>query len=188
MFYDRRKRKINLHIIKEVLLYALYGAIAAFLAVVVVHFFGLRIGNIGSSMEPMIRPGQSVLIDTLAYRLSSIEQGDVIAFYPGGNENAHPYIKRVAAVGGQSVQIDDGTLLVDGIPYSGGERYTVIEDAGIVSQELQLSDDELFVLGDNLAGSEDSRSASIGAVRESAVIGKVWLALPGDGASMGKVE
>ncbi len=187
-FYDRKKRKIHFTVIREILLYVLYGAAAVFLAVFTVRNFGFRIGNIGNSMEPMISAGQSVLVNTLSYRIGSIKQGDVIAFYPGGNTNAHPSVKRVAALSGDSVQIVDGDLLINGIPYTGNDLYPEIADPGIAGVQIQLGDDELFVLGDNLEGSEDSRSASIGAIRESFVIGKVWYALPADGAKSGRVE
>ena len=138
-FYDRKKRKIHFTVIREILLYALYGAAAVFLAVFTVRNFGFRIGNIGNSMEPMISAGQSVLVNTLSYRIGSIKQGDVIAFYPGGNTNAHPSVKRVAALSGDSVQIVDGDLLINGIPYTGNDLYPEIADPGIAGRLVILA-------------------------------------------------
>ena len=63
-----------------------------------------------------------------------------------------------------------------------------MEDAGNASNAIKLGDDEYFVLGDNRNSSEDSRSANIGAVKLSAIIGKVWYSYGGDEGSSGFVK
>ena len=112
----------------------------------------------------------------------------MIVFYPGGNEDAHPFVKRVAAGPGQTVQITDGTLLIDGVPAPGAENYDKIEDPGLAKNPVTLGEDEYFVLGDNRNNSEDSRSAGIGNVSGGDVIGRAWLSLPAGQAGVSRIH
>lgn len=139
-------------------------------------------------MEPGLISGQNVLVNRLSYRISSPKRGDVIAFYPGGNTDAHPYFKRVVAVPGDVVQILDGELMVNGVPDPDSDEYDKMEDAGIVEDPLTLGAGEYFVLGDNRNNSEDSRSAGIGAVKEATIIGRAWLSLPQGDQGLGIIR
>ena len=69
---------------------------------------------IGVSMEPGLTNGQGILVNRLKYRFFSPQTGDVVVFLPNGNQNAHYYVKRVVAVPGQTVLIQDGILYIDG--------------------------------------------------------------------------
>ncbi|MBO5503222.1 MAG: signal peptidase I [Lachnospiraceae bacterium] len=186
--YIEREPAIDLNIVREVVYYIISTFIAVLVAVVVVRCFGLRIRMTGASMEPLLIDGQSVLVDRMHYRIASIEPGDVIVFYPGGNEDAHPFVKRVAAGPGQTVQITDGTLLIDGVPAPGAENYDKIEDPGLAKNPVTLGEDEYFVLGDNRNNSEDSRSAGIGNVSGGDVIGRAWLSLPAGQAGVSRIH
>ena len=186
--YIEREPAIDLNIVREVVYYIISTFIAVLVAVVVVRCFGLRIRMTGASMEPLLIDGQNVLVDRMYYRIASIEPGDVIVFYPGGNEDAHPFVKRVAAGPGQTVQITDGTLLIDGVPAPGAENYDKIEDPGLAKNPVTLGEDEYFVLGDNRNNSEDSRSAGIGNVSGGDVIGRAWLSLPAGQAGVSRIH
>ena len=186
-FYEDKKT-VNLHAIREGILWALATVLAIVLAVVCWRCFGTRVVVSGASMDPEIAAQQSVLVNRLAYQFSDPQAGDVIAFYPGGDENLQPSVKRVAAVPGDTVQIVDGVLLVNGETSELMELYTVIEDAGTASGELVLDEDEYFVLGDNPSRSEDSRSAGIGTVSLTDIIGKVWIALPAEDGTLHLIE
>jgi signal peptidase I len=186
--YIEREPAIDLNIVREVVYYIISTFIAVLVAVVVVRCFGLRIRMTGASMEPLLIDGQNVLVDRMHYRIASIEPGDVIVFYPGGNEDAHPFLKRVAAGPGQTVQITDGTLLIDGVPAPGAENYDKIEDPGLAKNPVTLGEDEYFVLGDNRNNSEDSRSAGIGNVSGGDVIGRAWLSLPAGQAGVSRIH
>lgn len=173
-FYKRRK-KWNPAVIKEVFSWLTGILVALFLAAVLNYFFGLRIGMVGVSMDPLLSNGQMVLIDRFVYNLSSPKQGDVVVFLPHGNKNSHYYIKRVVAVPGDKVQITDGILYVNGEPSEWVEE-TILE-AGIAANEITIGFGEYFCIGDNANNSEDSRSANIGAVNETDIIGKAWFKL-----------
>ncbi len=186
-FYEKQSR-INADIIKEVILWIVYTVTAILMAFVLVSAVGYRVSVIGASMETELENGQNVLVNRVIYRLKDISRGDVIVFYPGGNTATHPYVKRVVAVPGDTVQITDGKLLINGFPDADNDSYDLMEDAGTAAEMITLGDDEYFVLGDNRNNSEDSRSAGIGLVSASTVIGKAWLALPGTTHSLSLIR
>lgn len=186
-FYEETSQ-VNLDIIRNIVVWVVITAVAVFLGVVFTLYFGMRVTVSGNGMSPTLADRQQVLVSKLAYGMAAPHAGDVIAYYPGGNEDTAPVVSRIVATSGQTVQILEGRLLVDGIPYSNDPVYSEISYTGIAEQIVRLGEDECFLLGDNPAESEDSRSAGIGAVRESDIIGRVWFALPGGGGPIGTVD
>lgn len=171
-FYHKKK-KISGSAVREVFSWIAGIVLSVFLAFVLTYFVGLRTNVIGVSMEPGLTNGQGILINRFSYKLFSPKAGDVVVFLPNGNQNAQFYIKRVIAVPGQTVHITDGILYVDGKPY-GDDATDLIASAGIAENEIKLGSDEYFVLGDNFNSSEDSRSANIGPIHKSTIIGRAW--------------
>lgn len=149
-------------------------AIVIFIAYTLVTFFGCRTTVVGNAMNDTLTNEEQILVNRFIYNVSSPKQGDVIAFLPNGNEKSHYYVRRVIACPGDTIQIKEGVVYVNGEAYQ--EKITVasIEDAGVASEEIKLGDDEYFVLGDNRNNSEDSRLANIGNVKKSYIIGKAW--------------
>ena len=93
---------------------------------------------------------------------------------PNGNEKSHYYIKRVIAVPGDTLQIKNGEVYVNGELFAEDVDVAQMEDAGLAAEEVTLGEDEYFVLGDNRNNSEDSRYANIGNIKKEYIIGKVW--------------
>ena len=185
-FYRRRK-KISTTIVHEILSYVAGILIAAFLAFVIVYFVGIRTSVIGVSMEPALYNGQGILINRFAYKLANPRAGDVVVFLPNGNQNTHYYVKRVVAGPGETVQIREGILYVNGKAVE-DDTYDLIADAGIAEHEIKLGNDEYFVMGDNCNSSEDSRSGNIGPVSRDDIVGKAWFKMVGGGSNMGLVK
>lgn len=184
-FY-KKKKKISHELLKEIFNWIFGIALSVFLAAVAVVFLGKSTSVVGMSMEPTLENGQQIFIDRFLYILSSPKAGDVVAFLPNGNENSHYYVKRVVAVPGDKVRIADGTLYVNG-----QESKWVTEkilDAGIAENELVLGNKEYFCIGDNPNNSEDSRSANIGPVEESDMIGKAWFHLKSGSDGIGFIK
>lgn len=184
-FYQRKK-KISAAVLREIFNW-IFGILAAgFIAVVVVCFFGMTTHVVGVSMEPSLYSGQEILVDRFGYVLSSPKAGDVVIFLPNGNENAHYYVKRVVAVPGDSVLIEDGVLYVNGetSPWVSEK----ILEAGIAENQLTMGKGEYFCMGDNVNNSEDSRSANIGQVRDVDIIGRAWLRLACKEAGIGFIK
>ncbi|MCR5108867.1 MAG: signal peptidase I [Lachnospiraceae bacterium] len=160
---------------------------AIFLGITVVIFYGLRTNMVGSSMEPMLYNGQGVLLDRVSYQFVSPKRGDVIAFYPNGNTKSHMYIKRVIGLPGEKIQIKDYYVYINGARlFMDYADYTY--EAGIAKNEIELGEDEYFVMGDNRDNSEDSRSANIGNVKKEMIKGRAWLHLKTAKSKMGLIE
>lgn len=121
----------------------------------------------GLSMAPQIASGEYVLIDTLTYRFRAPSRGDVVAFrfaLPGLEPST--YIKRVIGLPGDLVSIDRGDVFVDGRRLD--EPYVMFRDDRTV-RPVRVPAHSLYVLGDNRADSEDSRT--FGCISQSAVVG-----------------
>ena len=187
-FNKKRRKKINIGAFREAGSWLIWIGISVFVAVVLVFTFGVRTVVYGNSMEPRLYSGQQVLIDRFIYAVSDPDYGDVIAFLPNGNENSHYYIKRVIGTPGDTVQIRNGFLYINGNKLNESEVYDKIADPGIAENELFLSEDEYFVLGDNRNFSEDSRSGNVGIVKKEYMLGKVWFRLSTDLQFMGFVK
>ena len=123
---------------------------------------------------PVLKNADVVLVNRIVYNASSPKRGDVIVFKPKGNENSHYYTKRIVGLPGETVQIVENQVYINGKKLEEDYKTTKIDTAGIAGEKLKLGGDEYFVLGDNRKNSEDSRSADIGKVKRSYIYGKAW--------------
>lgn len=172
--FARRKKKVNMAIVKEVGIWAAEIAITLLLAFTAVYFVGLRTSVVGQSMTETLNSGEEILVNRFIYKVTNPEPNDIIVFLPNGNEKSHYYVKRVVAVPGDTVWISDGLLYVNGELFEEEIDVEDIEEAGLASEEITLGADEYFVLGDNRNNSEDSRYANIGNIKKEYIIGKAW--------------
>ncbi|MDE6319530.1 MAG: signal peptidase I, partial [Lachnospiraceae bacterium] len=170
-FYQKKK-KLDPRLLKDVMELLVGSAVAGFLAFVIIFSVGMRTSVIGDSMEPVLYNGQEILMNRMIYRISTPKRGDVVVFLPNGNQNSHYYVKRVVGLPGETVQILEGNVYINGLMLAEDDRFDKIVDPGIAQNELLLASDEFFVLGDNRNSSEDSRSGNIGAVKKDTIIGK----------------
>ena len=185
--FRQKKKVISASLMREILNY-IYITVACFVvAFVLVYCAGMRTAVVGISMEPVLYNGQEIFINRFLYKIVSPKAGDVVVFLPNGNANTHYYVKRVVAVPGDSVQIKNGSLYINGLLYKGVE-YDKIEDAGIAENPITLENGEFFTLGDNINNSEDSRSGNIGAVKRENIIGKVWFHMAAGDSPVGLME
>ena len=130
-----------------------------------------------SSMEPTISVGDRYFMNRVIYRVSSPKRGDVIVFRTNASDDAALHIRRVIGLPGETVQIVDGQILINGETYKEGRDFPVISNPGMASSPVTLESGEYFVLGDNRNNSEDSRSGSIGKVNKKYITGKLWFKL-----------
>lgn len=172
--FRRRRRKIEKgKVTAAFVLIAELFAVAA-CAFALVWFFGYRVQMSGQSMETGIDDGDRLLLNRGAYLMKTPKRGDIIAFYPSGNPNVNPTIKRVMGVPGDRLRVEDGYLYINGEEYKGSPAYKNISDPGVLASEITLGPDEYFVIGDNISASEDSRFTTVGYISMSDIIGRVW--------------
>ena len=130
-----------------------------------------------TSMQSTLEPGQEVIVDRLTPAFSPYKRGDIVVFAaPDQTGRQEPLIKRVIGVGGDLVELRDGTVLVNGQPLSepyafGGEPTVPI---GAATTWI-VPNGWLFVLGDHRSVSVDSRA--FGPIPVSSVVGRAWLRL-----------
>lgn len=134
------------------------------------------------SMEQTLEPDQYVLVDKLTPRFDTYKNGDIVVFNPPADwiqPDGTPFIKRVIGVGGDTVEIkDDGFVYINGIKLD--EPYVYQEDGKpqptVSSTDpplWEITDGELFVMGDHREKSSDSRT--FGPIQNGDVIGRAWL-------------
>ncbi|HEV3156460.1 MAG TPA: signal peptidase I [Candidatus Baltobacteraceae bacterium] len=143
----------------------------ALLALIAVAFT-LRTPQVtGVSMEPLIAPGEIVLIDVLTYRLWRPHRGDIIAFH---HDDGVPrlYVKRIIGLPGDRITIRDGVIFRNAERVQEGYvRYRDHRSA----PSITVPPNSYYVLGDNRSSSEDSRDW--GFVDQSRIVGRALVAL-----------
>lgn len=120
----------------------------------------------GDAMNATLHNGDFIVTGKAA----EYGRGDVIAFY----YNNTLLVKRIIAVGGDEVDIDeDGNVTVNGQAIS--EPYVTGKTLGEcnVTFPYSVPSDEFFVLGDNRAMSVDSRNTALGTVTQDLIVGKL---------------
>lgn len=129
----------------------------------------------GNSMKPTIENESTVLINQMAYALTSPKRFDIVAFKKRGIQSNKVYIKRIIGMPGDTIQIKDKQIYINGALLSDDPYNNNILTPGIAAQELTLKENEYFLMGDNRNNSEDSRFANIGLVKKEDIIGTVWM-------------
>jgi signal peptidase I len=187
---DQGRRRSFLKELPVLLVIAL--AIAFLVKTFLVQAFWIPTG----SMEDTLKKDDRVLVSKLAYRIGEPRAGDIIVFVaPPGEAAAAPQrsaprrflesiahglgigssetdlIKRLIALGGQTVEIKEGRVFVDGRQLT--EPYLKDQRPLPPFGPYRVPHDSLFVMGDNRFGSHDSRAFN--AVKRSSVLGRAFL-------------
>ena len=141
-------------------------AVAASAFIIIFLYQPVRVE--GTSMLPMLKDQDRLFINKMAYRIEDIHRGDVVVFeYP--EDHSKSYIKRVIALPGDDLRIEDGTVYVNGKRLI--EKYVPSRYADDRSEpEMVIPKHEYFVMGDHRSISSDSRD--FGPVDRSLIYGK----------------
>jgi signal peptidase I len=144
--------------------------VSVILAVLVILFLYQPVKVEGTSMMPALVDQERIFINKFVYKfgIDDIERGDMVVFwFPG--DPTKSYIKRVIGLPGDTIEVDDGTVRVNGQALQ--EDYILDEYRDRMSMSpFKIGPEEYFVLGDHRSSSNDSRSW--GAVPRNYIYGK----------------
>ena len=167
-------QKIKSNKIKDILGLVLYCVIVIAIMFFVIKYVGQRTVVIGDSMENTLQDGDNLITDKLTYRFMVPKRFDIVVFPFKDNKN-QLLIKRIIGLPGETVQIMNGKVYINGYELNENYGNAIIESAGLAANPIVLGADEYFVLGDNRNNSQDSRFESVGNIHRSDLIGRAWI-------------
>ncbi|HCA20925.1 MAG TPA: signal peptidase I [Lachnospiraceae bacterium] len=145
-------------------------AAAIVLGYAFVVFMFQTVKMVGPSMQGTINEGETVVISKIGKLLHGVKRNDVVAVKRSNDK--YYSIKRVVGVPGDKVKISGGRLYINGEYYE-LKSGDIIVNPGTASSEIELLDNEYFLLGDNVNNSDDSRFSNLGIVQKTDITGIV---------------
>ncbi len=140
----------------------------------IITFVGIRTQVEGASMEDSLHDGDNLIVEKISYSIDDPARYDIIVFPYQYEENTF-YIKRIIGLPGETVQIKNGEVYVNGELLEENYGKEEMQNAGMAASPVTLGDGEYFVLGDNRNHSADSRDPSVGLIQEENIVGKAFL-------------
>ena len=177
--FGRKKRKLPVRVIFALV----FVAVSLILVLFALSPFLCEAVKVESgAMSPSISITDTVGVNHLAYLLLPPSRGDIILFHTSRSENASQSeesssIRRIVGLPGETVQIMDGTVYINGYPLDERYRSGEMNYGGTAASALTLNSDEYFVMADNRSNNFDSRDSTVGPVSGSEIDGKVWVRL-----------
>lgn len=133
--------------------------VAGFLAWFVMTFVLVRMRVPTGSMKPTIQEGSSFFVDKISYYFRKPDIGDIVVFWHQESDKKVRYVKRLIAIGGQTVEIKEGDLYVNGAKLTDPafQRYYYCYPNRMNNCQWTVPEHKYFLLGDNSRNSRDSR-------------------------------
>jgi signal peptidase I len=148
-------------------------AISLVIAIFIINFIFQIVIVSGESMIPTLKNNDKLILEKVSYRITSPKKNDIVVIrYPA--DIRERIIKRVIAVAGDKVKINDNILYINGKAIN---EYCKNEDLMEDYDEVEVPQDSIFILGDNRNFSKDSRSSDIGFVKLNLIEGKAVIRL-----------
>ena len=138
---------------------------AVILAGFIIVFVGQSFRVDGASMENTLLHGERLMVDKLTYRFREPKRGEIIVLNAPGSRR---FIKRIVAVGGDTVQERNGVLFVNGVAV---EEPYVDNKTSMTWGPILVPPGHVWVMGDNRPRSDDSRG-SVGFLPVTKIVGR----------------
>ena len=144
---------------------------------VVIYLFLVQPHQVkGNSMFPNFIDGEYILTDKISYRLKPPQHGDVVVF-KAPKDHEVDYIKRIIGTAGDVIKVSNSKVYLNNIllpeEFLPSDEVTNPGIFARTDEDILVTPDEFFVLGDNRSHSSDSREW--GFVKKEEIIGKAWL-------------
>ena len=178
----KRKKESTLKSVLDFLVFILIVVVVCFLFL---HFVAVRSVVDGNSMYPTLYDGDNLIVEKVSYYFHAPERFDIIVFelseenfqYLGQKyqKDVH-YVKRIIGLPGETIQIKDGFVYINGEKLETDTYGNEIIDAsrtGLADEPFVLGENEYFVMGDNRNLSQDSRN--IGPVKKKQFLGRAFV-------------
>ncbi|MCI8862128.1 MAG: signal peptidase I [Lachnospiraceae bacterium] len=173
-FINERDEEKERSPFQELLGMLLYIGVVLVITFLIITFVGQRTHVSGDSMKNTLHHGDQLIVDKITYRFKEPVRYDIIVF-PYQYEEDTFYIKRIIGLPGETVQIVNGEIYINGEILRETYGREVIRDPGMAAEPVQLGEDEYFVLGDNRNASSDSREPSVGVIHRNDIVGRAWI-------------
>ncbi len=160
--------------LRELVGMILYIGVVLVITFLIITFVGQRTHVSGESMKNTLDHGDQLIVDKITYRFQKPLRYDIIVFPYKYKDNTY-YIKRIIGLPGETVQIADGEIYINGEVLRETYGREVIRDPGTAAEPVTLKEDEYFVLGDNRNASSDSREPSVGVIHREDIVGRAWI-------------
>ncbi len=156
---------------REIISWVILIAAAFLIAYIITHYVIVKAVVPSGSMENTIMTNDQIVGNRLAYLFSDPKRGDIIIFkFP--DDETQNYVKRIIGMPGDTVQIIDGVLYINGIVYEEDYLKEAMWDYDFGPYVVPQG--HYFMLGDNRNTSIDSRYWTNQFVAEDKIIGKAW--------------
>lgn len=173
---ERRRRNRRRYYCYEWMSVVLYVAVIYVLCAGMIRYVGQKTVVEGSSMLPALTDGDHLIVDKISYRFSEPKRFDIIVFRYLYQEDSY-YIKRIIGLPGETVQIQDGLIYINGELLEEEYGNAQMDNPGRAIQPVTLGPDEYFVLGDNRNLSSDSRDSLVANVGKEQIVGKAFICI-----------
>ena len=164
-------------LIKEVIVWSVEIILVILLAYFITAFGVEKTTMVGSSMEGTLKNEDKLMINKMIYRFTAPKRFDIIVFKNTGKEHSYYTVRRIVGLPGETIQIKDGKIYINGEVLEEEINVEKILNGGLAKEAILLEENEYFVLGDNRNGSEDSRFANVGNITKDMIVGKAWVRL-----------
>jgi len=172
---EDRRRKTTKGPVRTLLRWVFLAIFVIAVLFFLVFFTGGTVTIKDGAMNQTLYPGDKVILDRLSYYVHNPGRGDIVEFTTG-EEGGTVLIRRIVGLPGETVQIQDGKVSINGSVLD-ESAYTVgsVQYAGRASKPLTLPADEYFVMADNRNSNFDSRDPTVGDVSKASIRGRLWL-------------
>jgi signal peptidase I len=158
-------------LVKELIELGKSIVIAIIAAFLIITFVFETVSVDGHSMDPTLNNKDRLIVEKVTYYFRAPKPGDIVVIkYPA--DQKEKFIKRVIAVGGDRIKIENNKVYVNDQPKN--EPY-ILEKTMRDFNEVKVPQNTIFVMGDNRNNSRDSRYPDVGFVPYKLVVGRAVL-------------